>query len=83
MVQWEGLNFDELNEKYHDDYQNWIQDPLNYPPTEGENFKSLVERANNEINNIVNENPDGSNVAIVTHGGIIVGLLANWLKIPG
>jgi phosphoserine phosphatase len=79
---WEGLKFEELNEKYHDDYQSWLKNPFNCPPTGGENFKSLIERANKEINNIVNENPDGSDVAIVTHGGIIVGLLVHWLKIP-
>jgi alpha-ribazole phosphatase len=79
---WEGLKFEELNKIYHNDYQEWLKDPFNNTPTNGESFKSLTVRASNEIDRILSENPDGSNIAIITHGGIIVSLIVKWLQIP-
>ncbi len=79
---WEGLKFSQINDKYHDDYQDWLEDPFSSPPTEGEDFGSFIERTSNEINNIVQENKDRSNVAIATHGGVIIALLVHWLRIP-
>jgi phosphoserine phosphatase len=79
---WEGLTFENINASYRQDYQKWLSDPFNNAPTGGENFKVLIERTGSEINKIVNENTDGSNVGIVTHGGVIIGLLVKWLQIP-
>lgn len=79
---WEGMKFDQINMMFHDDYQNWLADPYNNCPTGGESFKQVKERAVAEIDNIVNENEDGSSVAVVTHGGVILSLLVHWLQIP-
>ncbi len=79
---WEGLKFFEINEKYHKNYQNWLKDPYNNRPTGGENFKEITERTTTEINRIVSENIDGSSVAVVVHGGVILSLLVYWLQIP-
>lgn len=80
--EWEGLKFHEINEKYHKDYQNWLEDPYNNRPTGGENFKETTERTTTEINRIVSENIDGTSVAVVAHGGVILSLLVYWLQIP-
>lgn len=79
---WEGLKFDEINSAYREDYQGWLDDPYNHPPTGGESFDKLIARADKEIKRIVEENPDGSSVAVVSHGGVILSLIVNWLKIP-
>ncbi|MBC8389212.1 MAG: alpha-ribazole phosphatase [Actinobacteria bacterium] len=79
---WEGMKFDEINRMFHDDYQNWIGDPYNNSPTGGESFKKLEGRTTVEIDKIVNENGDGSSVAVITHGGVILSLLVHWLQIP-
>lgn len=79
---WEGLKFSEINEKYHRDYHNWLEDPYNNRPTDGENFKEITERTTAEIGRIVSENTDGSSVAVVAHGGVILSLLVYWLQIP-
>jgi len=79
---WEGLKFEEINERYRQDYQNWLNDPYASPPTDGESFSALVLRADNALKKIVTENPDGSSVAIITHGGVILALIVNWLQIP-
>jgi len=79
---WEGLKFEEINEKYHNDYQAWLSNPFKSPPTEGESFTDLISRADSEIKKIVAENADGSRVAVITHGGLILSLIVNWLQIP-
>ena len=79
---WEGLKFEEINDQYREDYQNWLKDPYNYPPTGGESFGSLLKRVKSEIQKILDENNDKSNVAVVTHGGVILALLVDWLQIP-
>jgi Fructose-2,6-bisphosphatase len=79
---WEGLKFDEINAMYKKDYQGWLDDPYNHPPSGGESFTELIARADKEIKKIVEENPDGSSVAIVSHGAVILALIVNWLNIP-
>lgn len=79
---WEGLTFDEINAQYRRDYQDWLNDPYSNPPTEGESFGELIKRAKAAINEIISENPDGSSVAVITHGGVILALIVEWLGIP-
>lgn len=80
--EWEGLKFGEINERYHDSYQNWLKDPYNNPPTGGESLFAVTERALKGIDEILNENPDDSDILVITHGGLIISLLVYWLKIP-
>jgi alpha-ribazole phosphatase len=79
---WEGLKFQDINDKYHNDYHKWLEDPYNNRPTGGENFKEITKRTTAAINRIVSENTDGSSVAVVAHGGVILSLLVYWLQIP-
>jgi alpha-ribazole phosphatase len=79
---WEGMTFENINTRYGKDYQDWLSDPFNNTPTGGESFKVLLDRAEREIDKIVKENPEGSNVGVITHGGVIIALLVNWLQIP-
>lgn len=79
---WEGLKFEEINAKYRQDYQDWLSDPYRNPPTGGESFGVLINRAKESVKKIVAENPDGSSVAVVTHGGVILALIVDWLSIP-
>ncbi len=79
---WEGLSFEEINTNYRIEYQNWLSDPYKNPPPGGESFSQFVSRASNEIDNIIAENKKGSNVLVVTHGGLILALIVKWLKIP-
>lgn len=79
---WEGLSFEEINIRYRQEYQNWLADPFENPPPGGESFSELMARASTEIDKIVSENQDGGNIAVVTHGGLILALIVKWLKIP-
>ncbi|MBN1299565.1 MAG: alpha-ribazole phosphatase, partial [Actinobacteria bacterium] len=79
---WEGLKFEEINSLYKKDYQKWLSDPYNNPPTGGECFGELISRAKLAVRDIVSQNPDGSSVAVITHGGLILALIVDWLQIP-
>jgi alpha-ribazole phosphatase len=79
---WEGMKFEQLGKVYYKEFQQWLSDPYNYCPPGGESFKKVKERSIKEINNIVKENEKGSNVAVVTHGGVILSILVYWLQIP-
>jgi len=78
---WEGLKFDDIILKYGTDFQNWIKDPFKNPPTDGESFNDIIKRGSQEINKIISENKDDSNILLVTHGGFIVAMLVHWLQI--
>ena len=79
---WEGLVFDDIIAKYGTDFQNWIKNPFENPPTGGESFNDIIKRGSQEIDNILKENEDDSNILLITHGGFIVAMLVQWLKIP-
>jgi len=79
---WEGLTFDQINERYNRDYQKWLDDPFSNPPTGGEDFTHFINRTSKEINAIIGENEEGADVAVSTHGGVIVALLVYWLQVP-
>jgi alpha-ribazole phosphatase len=79
---WEGMKFEEINAKYRKDYQDWLADPYNNSPTGGESFGSVIRRASKTVKDVVAKNPDGSSVAIITHGGVILALIVKWLQIP-
>ncbi|MHB1347336.1 MAG: histidine phosphatase family protein [Candidatus Humimicrobiaceae bacterium] len=79
---WEGLKFDDIISKYGSDFQNWIKDPFENPPTEGESFNDIIKRGIQEIDKIIAESKEDSNILLVTHGGFIVAMLVHWLKIP-
>ena len=79
---WEGMKFEEIGKIFHADYQHWLSDPYNNCPTGGESFRKVKERAIIEIESIVKENEKGSNIAVITHGGVILSILVYWLQIP-
>ncbi len=81
---WEGLKFDEINVKYRKDYQAWLDDPFCNGPTGGEKFDALTQRVKRCIDKIIEDNDSQGtkSVAVVTHGGVIVSLIVDYLKIP-
>ncbi len=79
---WEGLKFQSLHKKYFDDYNKWLEDPYKNAPTGGESFGELSKRTIAGIEKILGENEDGSSIAVVAHGGVILSLLVYWMRIP-
>ncbi|WMM26500.1 histidine phosphatase family protein [Tissierella sp. MB52-C2] len=76
--QWEGLNTEELQEKYKNQYRTWTKEPDKLNMDGAETLEDLKHRGMKYIENIVKENQN-KNIAIVSHGVmlkvIILGLL--------
>ena len=72
--EWQGLHFDELQEKYADSYGVWINDIGKAQTPSGESVRELYDRIWGAIDGIARENPDGA-VVISTHATPIRAIL--------
>ncbi len=75
----EGLNHDEILEKYPDIYKKWLKDPYNVTIPKGESLAKFKKRVVSAIKKIVKEN-SGKTVAVVCHGGAISIFINHLLK---
>lgn len=73
---WEGRSFHELRET-EDLWNHWAKDPAFAPPN-GESPLTFAARVNADFSRLAAEHPDET-VLLVTHGGVISNLLAQWL----
>ena len=71
---WQGLHFDELEEKYAEGYGVWLHNIGNAKTPDGESVKELYDRAWSAIEAIAEENPSGV-VAVSTHATPIRAIL--------
>jgi alpha-ribazole phosphatase/probable phosphoglycerate mutase len=78
---WEGMSFDEIKEKYPEEFNSWVNNPLKFSPMEGESTVKVKDRAIKIFNEIIEKN-SGQTIAIVSHGGINRILLCELLGIP-
>ncbi len=65
--QWEGMSFDEVNEKWPDAFVAWADDPLKFSPVGGESTLETRDRVIPVFNQIVDDHK-GEEIAIVSHG---------------
>ena len=70
---WEGLNFNEISEKYKEDLDAWVNDIINTRPTEGGMVKEVLRDLLSFLNDVVLLGY--SEVAVATHGGAIKTLI--------
>ncbi len=78
---WEGMSFDEIQEKYPDAFSAWAENPLKFSPMEGESTLDVKERALKTFNDITGKHK-GDSIAIVAHGGVNRVILCELLGIP-
>ncbi len=78
---WEGMSFDEIEDKYPDEFKAWADNPLEFSPMEGENTVEVRDRAMRALDQILEKNK-GEEIAIVAHGGIIRIILCEILGVP-
>ncbi len=74
----EGLLYDELQERFSQEYQAWLTDPVIHYPPEGESLQGMKKRVLCKMAAILNEHA-GASVAIVSHAGPIKIILLNAL----
>ena len=70
---WEGMELDEINEKYPEEYYLYRNRPELYIPIDGESFKGLFNRVESFLEEL--KAVDYKNVLIVTHGMTIKTLI--------
>jgi alpha-ribazole phosphatase/probable phosphoglycerate mutase len=78
---WEGMSFDEIKEKYPEEFTAWAGNPLEFSPMEGESTMEVKDRVINALNKII-QNHSGERIAIVSHGGVIRVILCYVLGVP-
>ena len=74
----DDMNFDEIKEKFPDEYKKWMSDRIFYRPPEGESIEDLQKRAGEAMDKIINAHKE-DNILIVTHKAIARTILAHLL----
>ena len=71
LGEWEGCTVDEIRQRDGDPYQRWLEAPLDCPPPGGEALPEVCTRILKAIDHIAGAHPNGEEVLIVAHGGVI------------
>ena len=77
---WEGRTKADVEREFHDDYIRWNADPAWHQPTEGELAVAIARRAQQVIEEIIEQHPAG-NVLVVSHKATIRIMLCALLGI--
>lgn len=77
---WEGMSFDEIREKYPEEFKAWAGNPLKYSPIGGESTMEVKDRVIAALDRILKE--DYIYIVIVSHGGVNRIILCHVLGIP-
>ena len=78
---WEGMSFDEIKEKYPEEFEAWAGNPLKYSPVEGESTIEVRDRVIRALDMILNNHND-EHIAIIAHGGVNRIILCHIMGIP-
>ena len=76
---WEGMTPEEVDTLYDKGYQKWLRKPSSIKIPKGEGIVHFRKRVTRRVKAIARANR-GKTVLVVTHGGVITALLADWLK---
>ena len=68
---WEGCTVDEVRAREGDPYRAWLRAPHDCPPPGGEPLPVVSERVRAAVERIAAAHPNGEDVLIVSHGGVI------------
>lgn len=76
---WEGMTPEEVDRLYEKGYQRWLKKPSACVIPKAERVARFRRRVTQRVKAIARANR-GKTVLVVTHGGVITALLADWLK---
>ena len=68
---WEGCTVDEVRARDGDPYVAWIRTPHDCPPPGGEPLPVVSDRVRAGLERIAAAHPNGDDVLVVAHGGVI------------
>lgn len=78
---WEGMSFDEIREKYLEEFNVWAENPVKFSPMEGESTLDVRERVIRAFDEIIGKH-NGEYIGIVAHGGVNRIILCHIMGIP-
>jgi broad specificity phosphatase PhoE len=78
---WEGLNHEEIRQRFPEIYRDWYERPdvVRFPG--GESLGDVRNRALSALGDVFHAYPDG-NVAVVTHSVVVQMIVASALSLP-
>ena len=71
---WEGCTVEEIRTRPGDPYSQWVRDPVLCSPPGGEPLPVVQARVLRAVADIAAAHPNGDDVLIVSHGGVISAL---------
>ena len=71
LGEWEGCTVDEVRAREGDPYRAWLRAPHDCPPPGGEPLPVVSERVRAAVDRIAAAHPNGEDVLVVSHGGVI------------
>ncbi|HKZ07788.1 MAG TPA: histidine phosphatase family protein [Methylomirabilota bacterium] len=82
LGEWEGCTVEEVRARPGDPYACWVRDPVAGMPPGGEPLAHVQARVVRAVGEIAAAHPNGDDVLLVCHGGIISAYLAHCLALP-
>jgi len=78
---WENKSWKEISSEYPELWDNWINDPWNKSPPEGETLRDFKIRIKYALDSLINKY-DGNKVLLCAHGGVLRMIFHILLKTP-
>lgn len=75
---WEGMTWQEIQEKYPEEYQKWCMNPVDVSPPGGEKQRDIYLRCAQVVEGIVAQAQ--GDVAVVSHGATMAYLIAYMMR---
>jgi len=79
---WEGRTVEEIRALPGDPYEQWVRDPPSCLPPGAEPLPEVQARVVSAMADIAAAHPNGQQVLVVCHGGVISAYLAHCLGLP-
>ncbi len=71
LGEWEGCTVEDVRQQPGDPYAAWVRAPLDCPPPGAEPLPDVSARVLKAIDHIAGAHPNGDDVFVVAHGGVI------------
>lgn len=71
LGEWEGCTVEEIRARAGDPYRAWLTAPLDCPPPGAEALPDVSARVRRAIDRIAAAHPNGDDVLVIAHGGVI------------
>ena len=82
LGEWEGRTVDEVQALPGNPYEQWVRDPVGCLPPGAEPLPDVQARVVRAMAEIAAAHPNGHEVLVVCHGGVISAYLAHCLGLP-